>query len=69
MIIGVDHLLDMIRTAVNITGDSVVTESSQNQKKAWIPISIMTLNARKWCLFPTPPGDHHFPEQATLHDI
>ena len=25
MIIGVDRLLDMIRTSVNITGDSVVT--------------------------------------------
>jgi len=25
LIIGVDRLLDMIRTAVNVTGDSVVT--------------------------------------------
>jgi Na+/H+-dicarboxylate symporter len=25
MIIGIDRLLDMVRTAVNVTGDSVVT--------------------------------------------
>lgn len=34
MILGVDRLLDMVRTAINVTGDSVVTciiAKSENQ--------------------------------------
>ncbi|WP_439134774.1 dicarboxylate/amino acid:cation symporter [Pseudomaricurvus sp.] len=35
LIIGVDRLLDMIRTAVNVTGDSMVTMTVAKSEDAW----------------------------------
>ena len=38
LIIGVDRLIDMVRTAINVTGDSVATLLLPNQRKLNIDI-------------------------------
>src|SRR5690606_9318840 len=40
LILGVDRILDMARTTVNVTGDLVITTIIAKSEKEWSPASI-----------------------------